>query len=519
MGTIFLILGVVAAFLIMGTAIKLPNAALRAAAGVCAVVVLLVGVVLSSARFISQDEAGIVIKNVGSDIPQGGIIAVNGEKGPQAEILGPGLHLFYWPGLYTVDEVRLVEIGPDEVGLLTAVDGLPLPAGQAFAPEWETDRYRDMLNAEYFLGEGKGHKGPQASVLTPGSYRLNTTLFNIEKVRVTNVDAGTVGVVKSNVGLPPEGVPVGHDTVVEKNQRGIWRDPYPPQKLYLNTKAYEITSVSTKEQTVRYGAGGDVDYQEIEVRTSDGFTFPVDVRIEYQITPEDAPNVVARFGGDGESLRSRLTSAVRDIFRNNAENVKALDYVQQRSTQGQTSSRMLQERMHPLGIMIKAVAIGDIGNEETLGNLLKTQKDREIAIQEQLTIQEQQKAAERRKELMKTEQEAMEERRLATAAYEVKIADEEKAKRITEAEAEAESIRIRAEAQAEAYRVVAEQIGPRNAAMLELLKIVGDAGINITPRVMVVGDTGGSSNGAAAAKEAETAALIGTMLDRMVEDK
>jgi uncharacterized membrane protein YqiK len=519
MGTILLILSVVAAFLIMGAAIRLPNPALRTAAGVGAFIVLLLGVVMSSARFISQDEAGILVKNIGKDLPPGGIIAVNGEKGPQSEIMGPGLHLFYWPGLYTVMEVNLVEIGPDEVGLLTAVDGQPLPPGQAFAPEWDAEHYRDMLNAQYFLGEGKGYKGPQAAVLTPGTYRLNTKLFDVEKVRVTNIDVGTVGVVKSNVGLPPEGVPEGEETVVDINQRGIWREPYPPQKLYLNTKAYEITTVSTMEQTVRYGAGGNMDYEEIEVRTSDGFTFPVDVRIEYQITPEDAPNVVARFGGDGDSLRSRLTSAVRDIFRNNAEGVKALDYVQQRSTQGQTSSNMLQERMSPLGITIKGVAIGDVGNEETLGNLLKTQKDREIAIQEQLTIQEQQRAAERRKELMRTEQEAMEERRLATAAYEVKIADEEKAKRITEAEAEAESIRIRAEAQAEAYRVVAEQIGPRNAAMLELLKIVGESGINITPRVMVIGETGSGGDGASAAKDAETTALIGTMLDRMVEDK
>jgi len=517
MGTIFLILSIVMAIMIIAAGLKVASSAVRAAAGVAAGAVLLAGLVLSSARFVSQDETGIVVKNLGANLPSGRIIAVNGEKGPQAEILPPGFHLFYWPGLYSVEEVDLVQIGSDEVGLLTAIDGRPLPEGQAFAPEWTAEAYERMLTAEYFLGEGGGYKGPQASVLTPGKHRLNTRLFTVDIARVTNIEAGTVGVVKSNVGSPPAGVGAQESAVVNKGQRGIWLEPYAPQKLYLNTKAYEVTVVSTKEQTVRYGAGGDVDYQEIEVRTSDGFTFPVDVRIEYQITPKDAPLVVARFGGDGESLRSRLTSAVRDIFRNNAEDVKALDYVQQRSIQGETSSRMLQERMQPLGITIKAVAIGDIGNEQTLGNLLKTQKDREIAIQEQLTIQEQQKAAERRKELMKTEQEAEEERRLATAAYDVQIAEQVKQKQITEAEAEAEGIRIRAESQAEAYRVVAEQIGPRNAAMLELLKIVGDQGINITPRVMVIGDSG--SNGGTMTADAEATALIGTMLDRLVSEK
>ncbi|MEM7227502.1 MAG: SPFH domain-containing protein [Planctomycetota bacterium] len=324
-----------------------------------------------------------------------------------------------------------------------------------------------------------------------------------------------VGVVKSNVGVAPDGVTAEEALVVENNQRGIWREPYPPQKLYLNTNAYEITIVSTKEQTVRYGKGGESDYSDIEVRTSDGFTFPVDVRVEYQIEPENAPLVVARFGGDNEDLRSRLTSAVRDIFRNNAENVKALDYVRLRSTQGQTSRQMLSDRMAELGVTIKAMAIGDIGNEESLGNLLKTQKDREIAIQEQITIVEQQKAAERRKELSATEQEAEEERRLATARYAVQIAEEEKMRRITEASAEAESIRIKAEAQAEAYRVVAEQIGPANAALVELLKVIGEKGINITPRVMVIGENG--ENGGTSTQDAETTALIGTMLDQMID--
>ena len=56
---------------------------------------------------------------------------------------------------------------------------------------------------------------------------------------------------------------------------------------------------------------------------------------------------------------------------------------------------------------------------------------------------------------------------------------------------------------------MAQQIGPGNAALIELLKIVGEGGINITPRVMV----NGASNGEGSAA---TTALIGTMLDSML---
>ena len=248
------------------------------------------------------------------------------------------------------------------------------------------------------------------------------------------------------------------------------------------------------------------------VRTSDGFTFPVDVRIEYEVRPGDAPVLVGTVGDDQNGLRSVMNSAVRAIFRNNAETVKAIDYVQQRSLQESQSLKMLETEMEKIGVTITGVRIGDVGNEETLGELLKTQTDREIALQEQETFKEQQRAAEQMKELSKTEQEAEEEKRLATAAYEVQIAEKDREKIIIEAEADAEAVLLRAEAQADAYEQIAEQIGAGNAALIELLKIVGEDAIEITPRVMVVGQgAGGGQNG-------ETTALIGTMLNTMIQD-
>jgi uncharacterized membrane protein YqiK len=142
--------------------------------------------------------------------------------------------------------------------------------------------------------------------------------------------------------------------------------------------------------------------------------------------------------------------------------------------------------------------------------LLKTQTDRELAKQEQQTFQEQQKAAEQKKQLSRSQKESEEERKLATAAYGVKIAGEEQKRRIAEAEGEAQAIKIKALAQADAYKQIAEQIGKSNAALIEILKIVGERNIQITPRIMVQGE--GSHSGA-------TTALIGTMLDRMVTDE
>ncbi len=523
-----LLLGVFLGLTLIIASFRAP-AGLRIPGILAGVVVIAAFVPFSSLVYVAADRVGIVTKNaLGDRLPGGRIIATDGQMGVQAEILPPGWHFGYWPVIYEVSTVDLIEVPADKVGLVEARDGLPLDAGQLFAPEVDKDAFKKMLeDANHFLGEGKGRKGPQSNVLTPGKYRVNTALFNVEMVDATDVDSATVAVLKSNFGTEP----TLERTVLEGDQpvllarpgeKGVRADPLPPGKYPVNTRAYQITSISTKTTIIRFtaaqaqntrnGVEADFEQRAITVRTSDGFTFPVDVRIEYKISPANAPIVVAELGSDGTPLLDRLNSTVRAVFRNNAEAVKALDYVNQRSIQESQSLEMIRREMADVGVEISAVRIGDVGDEESLGDLLKTQRDREIAVQEQITFQEQQKAAEQRKELTRTEQEAEEEKRLATASYEVQIAEQSQQRRIIEAEAEAQAITIEAQAQADAYRLIAEQIGKGNAALVELLRIVGDSGIQITPRVMV---TGGAGNGGGVAGNAETVALIGTMLDSM----
>lgn len=510
-------LGVVLALAILASIPKLPDLTLRVGAALVAVLVLFVFLMASSVRYVGEGQVGIIVKNVGArSLAEGRIIATGGEKGPQARTLPPGWHLWYWPVIYDVRIERIITVNDGEIGLVNALDGKPLPSGEVFAPEWGVEEFERMLDAQHFLTDGGGFRGPQTSVLKPGAYRINTALFEVETVDVTNIQQATVGVVKSNVGPAPvlasrRDADAVQSGLVPVGSRGIWDAAFGPQKLYLNRKAFEVTMVPTRKQIVQYAAARQAGSErEIIVRSSDGFTFPVDVRVEYEIRPDDAPLVVANFGGDGENLQLNLHSAVRGIFRNNAERVKALDYVQQRSQQERQSLEMLGAEMRKVGVTVTAVRIGDVGDVESLGQLLKTQTDREIAVQEQLTFQEQQRAAEQKKALTRTQQEAEEEKRLATAQYAVQIAEREKERSIIGAQADAESIRIKAEAQAQAFGAIAAQIGQRNAAMIELLKVVGERGINITPRVMVSGSNGGGDS------SGEQAALMGTLLDMLL---
>ena len=522
MTTVFILAGIVLAGMIVAAGAQIRSAQVRIAAAILATLVLCAFFTLASFRYVDEDSIGVVTKNIGwKSLPPGQIIATAGEKGPQAKVLPPGWSPWYWPFIYKVEMQPVIEIENGTVGMLTAADGAPLPPGTTYAPIWESGTEGEMQKAQYFLTDGGGYKGPQATVLKPGKYRYNPKLFKLETTDLLTIRKAEVGVVKSNVGEPPPSgnteLESGARKLVNQGQLGIWRDPLVPGQYYefSHSKAYEVTTISTKKHIVRYTAGegqrtGGSEENEIMVRTSDGFTFPVDVRVEYEIEPRNAPLLVASVGDDQDGLRTVMNSVVRAIFRNNAEAVKALDYVQQRSLQEKQSKTMLQEEMSRIGVTVTGVRIGDVGNEQTLGNLLKTQTDREIALQEQETFREQQRAAEQRKQLTKTEQEAEEEKRLATAAYEVQIAEENKKQVVIAAEADAEAVKVKADAQANAYKLIAEQIGSGNAALIELLKIVGEQKVSITPKVMVVGQ-GAGQNG-------ETTALIGTMLDTMVQD-
>jgi uncharacterized membrane protein YqiK len=542
MGLMLFVLSLVIAVLLLASTVKVPAGGPRKGMAILALLVIIAGAAVSSVTYVPSDKVGIVNKNaLGGSLKDGKIIAVNGEMGVQADVLPPGWHFGYWPVIFSVRNVDLIQVPSDKVGLLEAADGLPLQSDQLFAPDFEPDQFQQMLDARYFLTTGKGFKGKQASVLKPGKYRINSELFRVTMKDQTEIKPGEVGVLKANYGKPPSvmvktlvpsadkpdpgAAPVEETLMFAKEgEMGLRAEALPPGKYALNTDAINVTEMWSTQMIAHYTAAASTnpvsktdgsvssassEEREITVRTSDGFTFPVDVRVEYLVEPKNAPLVVAKLGNDEDDrFRNALNSAVRAIFRNNAEGVRALDYVQQRARQESQSLTMLKAQMSRFGVTVTAVRIGNVGDEKSLGTLLKTQTDREIAKQEQLTFQEQQKAAEQKKELSRVTQEADEEKKLATAAYEVKIADETQKRKVIEAKAEAEATKIKATAQSEAYKQIAEQIGKSNAALIEILKVIGEQKIQITPRVMVSGS----------ADNATASALFGTMLDRIVAE-
>src|ERR1051326_1234552 len=188
MGIGTVLLSLLAALAIVALLPKVPAGPLRRIAAVAALLVLFAGLLFGSVTYVSSDQVGILSKNaMGASLKGGKIIAVDGEMGIQADVLPPGWHFGIWPVIYSVKTVPLTEIKTDEVGLIETADGIPMGDGQLFADDWKTDEVQKMLDAKYFLTNGKGVKGKQTTVLTPGKYRLNTELYRVKMVKQTEV--------------------------------------------------------------------------------------------------------------------------------------------------------------------------------------------------------------------------------------------------------------------------------------------------------------------------------------------
>ncbi|MEN9613773.1 MAG: hypothetical protein RLZZ347_80 [Candidatus Parcubacteria bacterium] len=283
-----------------------------------------------------------------SPLPTGKIVALDNQLGPQARIMTAGFHFEPFVTLLNeVEDVPVFSVPNGQCAIISARDGVILPGNPAFPPPWSDETKLKMINdAEYFLTEGKGVRGPQTTVLTPGSYNINPFLWEAPKlVAAQRVEQGTVAVVKSSVraavDFGPFRRPLSVDgklkvLTLERLQKdsanvllvpvgeiGVWEEPLPNGLYYINTDAYKVTMVPTVAQVHEYKGGykkrsveislsdkgtitervSEVDVQPANAKSDtaiftkpEGWDVPQEVRVIVQVSPEMAPFVVASLG-------------------------------------------------------------------------------------------------------------------------------------------------------------------------------------------------------------------------------
>ncbi|HEX7475355.1 MAG TPA: SPFH domain-containing protein, partial [Dehalococcoidales bacterium] len=229
--------------------------------GIIAFILLIM--ILRGFRLIGANEVGILTKIMqGKRMPEGQIIAREGEIGTQARTLMPGL---YWkiPIIWSFAKSPVIMIDPDSIGLVESIDGEPLPKGRVLGDEVECNQFQD---AKMFL-DNHGKKGPQVGILRPGTYRINSKLFKITKANATRIPENTIGIAiaKDGIPLPPgyiiapkaknaDGTEADHkyyqngQLFIDSNgYRGPQLDTLQPGKYYINPLLFDVYSEKVAE--------------------------------------------------------------------------------------------------------------------------------------------------------------------------------------------------------------------------------------------------------------------------------
>ncbi|MHC4185801.1 MAG: SPFH domain-containing protein [Planctomycetota bacterium] len=511
-------------------------------------VMVLLGLFLfisTSFVIVGPNEVGHLTRiYLGEPMPPGQVIAFKGQKGPQAEVLPPGFRFsFFLNVLYKVEMKRITEVKPGHCGKIVALDGQPLREGQIFADEWAEENFQNMLDAVYFL-KNNGQKGPQLSVLKPGKYRLNVYVFDVDtKEKVTTIEAGFVGVVKSNVQQAPydadevASLKAPEDSglvgqLVPKGYVGIWNEPLPPGQYYLNRDAFDVRFIDTRVQTWKYLGGYKRRYIDLEVGQDgkiaqkewdetfavpedaadqaissriEGWLVPIDLRVLVQVTPENAPFVVASVGGIKEVEDKILTPTIRSVVRNVTGSVErrpgeeakrtVLDLIEKREEIESAIEAEIVPEGRKAGVTIKEVRIGD----PAIPPELMVAKCREqLAEQLQNTFRQEKEAQGQRIETEKARAQADQQPELIRAQIKDSAADFLKS--AMQKEGEGEKLRLLEIAAGQKAQV--EVLGEDRVMQLAMLKAILEAAkenpqIVKVPNVLVQGAAGGFEGAAA----------------------
>ena len=167
---------------------------------------------------VPEDRIGLVTKKFvlwgKQSLPEGRIIATDGEAGFQAQTLAPGVYFGKWFWQYAINFQPFTVIPTGKIGLVLARDGSELETGAILARKVPCDSFQDAVA---FLSNG-GRKGRQTAIMTPGSYRINTFLFDVEVTDMISIPDNAVGIVTTLEGKPLEEGQIAGRVIGEHNK-------------------------------------------------------------------------------------------------------------------------------------------------------------------------------------------------------------------------------------------------------------------------------------------------------------
>ena len=466
---------------------------------------------------IPEGKIGLVLSKDGHEIPTGRILARRvesdnfqdatsflnngGQKGRQTAFITTGsyrINTFLFE-IIIADQIKIYE---NMIGIVTALDGEPIPQGQIAGKFVEG--HNNFQDFDQFLDKG-GNRGLQPQVMLAGSYYINTWGILIEQNPMTDVPIGYVGVVISYIGEDGQDVTgdtFKHGNIVSKGQRGVWMEPFGPGKYALNKYTTKLEPVPTTNLVLNWANARseshdlDKNLSTITVRSKDGFPFNLDVAQIIHVPANEAPKVIARFGSMNNLVSQVLEPTIGNYFRNSAQDSDVISFLSTRKERQESAKNHIKLVLDEYNVNAVDTLIGDIVPPDSL---MKTLTDRKLAEEEQKTYQTQRMAQEQRQGMEKETAIADMQKEIVRASQSVEIAQRTADATVKKAEGDATSLKLNVNAEAEATKMranaEAEATKARAGAQAEATKLnasaeaerISKTGLAEAEKIMAIG--------------------------------
>lgn len=206
---------------------------------------------LPGGRIYAEDAAGEEHNNFQDAVA---FLTKGGIRGKQLRVINSGQYMIH-PMLFKVEKRPKTKIKEGCIGMVTAADGQALAPGEIVGKS--TQGHDSFQQAEVFLKRG-GQKGPQIDFLRPGTFNINTDIFNVEEAPAISIADDFVGVVTALTGKPlnrDEVVAETPDPNAHNNyqdgqkfldlggKRGPQEAVLPPGTFYINPLVFDVKKV------------------------------------------------------------------------------------------------------------------------------------------------------------------------------------------------------------------------------------------------------------------------------------
>jgi uncharacterized membrane protein YqiK len=506
---------------------------------------------------VPEGKIGIVESRDGDQIPTGRVLGKHidcdrfqnarafleggGQRGPQMDVVPPGTYRFN-TALYSITLAEALVIPEGKVGIVTTLEGQPLPTGEIAGKE--VPGHQMFQDTDAFVRNG-GFKGMQEQVMLAGRFYVNPRFVSVTYEELTIVPIGHCGVVVAYIGDVGEdvtGVGFKHGNLVKKGQKGVWATPLDPGRYPINPRTHKVEPVPTTNIVLNWATGKseahklDEKLSTITVRSKDGFKFNLDVSQIIHVPREEAPKVIARFGSMTNLVTQVLEPTIGNHFRNAVQGADVIDFLTNREQRQKDAAEHIKSALEDYNVQAVATLIGDIVPPE---ELMKTLTDRKVAEQRQETYKTQQKAedertkfeqakseadtrgqvvqASRAAEVAKLQADAAVNKATGEAAAKKQIADGEAYYTETTGEAIAKKTTAVGEAEASVLQKKVNSVGSTAYAAMAIAKDLAESDTKLMPDILVTGGHG--EKGGGSILDAFLGVLLGKQVDAAAKAK